>query len=260
MNNVTKKFFFPLNAKIYNTSNYVDYDDPYYDSTEGFDITNTELVSYRDGIEALMKTYQMDDGNGMEQYFDEDDNAEVASKLKSMVWGFEVYNHELYGTVTVELTEDISAQGVSDLKDWISGQNSDGLGEGFEQQDIDIGDGYLNVSLWEAHGYYIDTTEEFEARHGTKTDVATKSEESKQTAKPKVKLVGEDGNIFNLMGIASRALRRNGMSDKATEMTERITGGEAQNYYQAIGIILEYVDEEDSTEECSEDEGITPIM
>ena len=40
--------------------------------------------------------------------------------------------------------------------------------------------------------------------------------------KPDCKLIGEDGNIFNLMGIASRTLRQNGMADKAVEMRDRI--------------------------------------
>ena len=59
--------------------------------------------------------------------------------------------------------------------------------------------------------------------------------------KPDCDLIGQDGNIFNLMGIASRTLRRAGMADEAKEMTDRITKGEAKNYHQALGIISEYV-------------------
>ncbi len=44
--------------------------------------------------------------------------------------------------------------------------------------------------------------------------------------KPDCALIGEGGNIFNLMGIAARTLRENGMEDKAEEMKKRITGGE----------------------------------
>lgn len=40
--------------------------------------------------------------------------------------------------------------------------------------------------------------------------------------KPKCALIGQNGNIFNLMGIASRTLRQNNMDEKAKEMVIRI--------------------------------------
>ena len=58
--------------------------------------------------------------------------------------------------------------------------------------------------------------------------------------KPDCPLIGQDGNIFNLMGIASRTLRENGMAEQAKEMTKRITEG-AQSYNEALCIIGEYV-------------------
>ncbi len=61
--------------------------------------------------------------------------------------------------------------------------------------------------------------------------------------KPKCRLVGEDGNIFNLMGLASKVLKKAGLSDESKEMIERITSG-AQSYEEAIAIIMEYVDVE----------------
>ena len=70
--------------------------------------------------------------------------------------------------------------------------------------------------------------------------------------KPNCALVDKDGNIFNLMGIASRTLRRAGMSQEAQEMSNRIMGGEAQNYHQALGIICEYVNVTSGDEELSE--------
>ena len=70
-------------------------------------------------------------------------------------------------------------------------------------------------------------------------------EHSEESAAPKQKpdceLIGQNGNIFNLMGIASRTLKRNGMEQQAMEMFERITGGGCGDYYQALNIIGEYV-------------------
>ena len=69
--------------------------------------------------------------------------------------------------------------------------------------------------------------------------------------KPKCKLVGEDGNIYNLMGIASRALKKNGLEEEAKEMFNKITT-EAKSYNEALCIIMDYVDV--TGEEMSEDE------
>lgn len=58
--------------------------------------------------------------------------------------------------------------------------------------------------------------------------------------KPDCQLIGQDGNIFNLMGIAARSLRQNGMASEAQEMTSRISS-QAGSYDDALGIIGEYV-------------------
>lgn len=87
-------------------------------------------------------------------------------------------------------------------------------------------------------------------------------EKTVQREKPDCPLIGQDGNIFNLMGIASRTLRENGMRDEAKELCQRIPT-EAHNYGQALAIIGEYVnitsiyDEEDESEDWDEecDEG-----
>ena len=52
-------------------------------------------------------------------------------------------------------------------------------------------------------------------------------------------LIGENGNIFNLVGIAAKTLRRNGLSAEASEMTEKVFG--SGSYEEALGIIGEYV-------------------
>lgn len=64
--------------------------------------------------------------------------------------------------------------------------------------------------------------------------------------KPKCALIGKDGNIFNLMGIASRTLKRNGMQEQSKEMIEKITTN-AKSYDEALCIISEYVDITDET-------------
>ena len=62
--------------------------------------------------------------------------------------------------------------------------------------------------------------------------------------KPSCPLVGQNGNIFNLMAVASQALRQNGMTAEAKEMQNRIMGGACHSYEEALGIISEYVETE----------------
>ena len=64
------------------------------------------------------------------------------------------------------------------------------------------------------------------------------SNENKRV-KPDCPLIGENGNIFNLVGIAARTLKRNGLSEEASEMSTKVFG--SGSYEEALGIIGEYV-------------------
>ena len=70
--------------------------------------------------------------------------------------------------------------------------------------------------------------------------------------KPKCPLIGQNGNIFNLMGIASKTLKKNDMADEAKEMCSRITS--SGSYDEALSIIDEYVEITSvDDEECEEE-------
>jgi hypothetical protein len=56
--------------------------------------------------------------------------------------------------------------------------------------------------------------------------------------KPKCKLVGQDGNVFNLIGIVNRTLK--GIPDASKEMQNRVY--KAKSYSEALQIMSEYVD------------------
>lgn len=60
------------------------------------------------------------------------------------------------------------------------------------------------------------------------------------TMKPECKLIGEDGNVFGLIAIVSRTLKKNGLDDQAKEMTNRVF--ECDSYSEALQIMGEYVD------------------
>lgn len=60
--------------------------------------------------------------------------------------------------------------------------------------------------------------------------------------KPKMELVGHDGNIFSILGRAGRLLRQNGMAAQIQEMNNRVYG--SHSYNEALNIISEYVETE----------------
>ena len=56
------------------------------------------------------------------------------------------------------------------------------------------------------------------------------------------RLEGQDGNIFSILGQASRLLKDVGQKDQADEMFRRVTS--SGSYEEALHIISEYVDTE----------------
>ena len=69
----------------------------------------------------------------------------------------ELHGDRLFGRIDCSLKEALTAEA---LRDWLTGQCSDGLGEGFEQQPIDTMDGELFVSFWNSGDDYAMMTED----------------------------------------------------------------------------------------------------
>ena len=86
---------------------------------------------------------------------------------------------------------------------------------------------------------------------GFLTEEATETEER---FKPDCPLIGADGNIFNLMGIAKRTLINNDMTAEAKEMCSRIYG--CGSYSEALNVIGEYVNITDGSEDIDDGESV----
>lgn len=72
--------------------------------------------------------------------------------------------------------------------------------------------------------------------------------------KPDCPLIGKDGNIFNLIGIASKTLRDNGLAEQAVEMRDKVKA--SGSYEEALYVIGEYVNitsEDEMNEDADED-------
>ncbi|MCJ7811584.1 MAG: hypothetical protein MUP62_05290 [Dehalococcoidia bacterium] len=64
-----------------------------------------------------------------------------------------------------------------------------------------------------------------------------------------VRLIGEDGNAYSILGRVSKALKRSGQPEAAAEYLARATEGD---YNHLLAVTLEYVDEPDG-EDADED-------
>jgi hypothetical protein len=220
------KFYSPLTADFF-PNDTEDLDDD-YSEYEGIPYTGKELTGYRDVIRDAIYEDVKDFYGDLMRYYREDDS--VRSKVVSAVPSVEICGNKLCGCLTVELKETLLDDEQTVLCNYISGQYSDGWGEGFEQRDIRVDDGTLAVHFWQEDGFKM--TPSFEK--------IPKPE--KNSLRPKMQLIGQDGNIFAIMGRASRLLKSSGQGDKAKEMRDRVMS--CDSYQKALSIVSEYVETE----------------
>ena len=223
------KFYSPLTADFF--PNEPDWENEFYNEYEGCPLDGHDLLQYADAVDEAVKKDIADFNGDLMQYYHEDDS--VRSKVVSAVPSVEICGNKLCGCLTVELKEALLDDEQTVLCNYISGQYSDGWGEGFEQRDIRVDDGTLAVHFWQDHDFEL------------KRDVPDMTEFKKllnRPKKPKMQLIGQDGNIFAIMGRASRLLKSSGQGDKAKEMRDRVMS--CDSYQKALSIVSEYVETE----------------
>ena len=223
------KFYSPLTAEFFPDE--PDWEDESYNEYEGYPMDGHDLLQYADAVDEAVKKDIADFNGDLMQYYHEDDS--VRHKVVSAVPSVEIHGNKLCGCLNVELREPLNEGEQAVLCDYISGQYSDGWGEGFEQRDIRVEDGTLAVHFWQDHDFEL------------KRDVPDMTEFNKllnRPKKPKMQLIGQDGNIFAIMGRASRLLKSSGQGDKAKEMRDRVMS--CDSYQKALSIVSEYVETE----------------
>lgn len=151
-------YYFPLTCSIEDE----EYD---YAPVEGYP---GDLLRNMDAIQTAIQKEQAYLIDTMAMHFWTRDPAlteSIREKLLTCVWDVEVVNDRLYGKVDVVSTEQFAPLEEQAMKDWILGQNSDGLGEGFEQRPIETEWGDLYVHFWNSgDDYEIVTPEEMKMR------------------------------------------------------------------------------------------------
>ena len=138
----TLKLYMPLTVRSYERNEYGDMDD------DPIELDGRTALSYEDHIlAALLKERRPEETErGLMKYYGADDG--VNNKVRSYVFTVERVQGQLMGVAECHVQGDLTAEEFDRLKEYVSGQASDGFGEGFEQRPIKTGDGELYVSLW----------------------------------------------------------------------------------------------------------------
>lgn len=243
-----KQYTYSIKGTVYGTKYYNETDDTWEMDAE-------ELASYEDEIR---KMFTRDPEDELAQY------VHPTYERDSLIYGVvteiwvdvKVIDGKLYSWTEVTANRMLSETEKKALLSYLSGQFSDGYGEGLEQREFLTDTEDVTIEEWDEEAeenyeeeisstvyYYLHlwNHSDFKLEFVEETEPLRKVNLKKRPiSKPRCKLVGEDGNIFNLLGIARRALNHAGLNEKAKEMSERVMN--SQSYDSALGIICQYVE------------------
>lgn len=136
------RLFSPLFPHIYRKNEWGDIDNNREDLTAG------EVLENEGKILALIQKEKLpsEGERGLAVYLDGD----LSRKVYSINPSVEEWNGELWGVTEVQIHGSFSSAELAELTEWLSGQFSDGWGEGLEQREIKVDDGELYVSFWDS--------------------------------------------------------------------------------------------------------------
>lgn len=133
------------------------------DCADYFEVDNGYALSNEETIRERLMAEQNEDLNDMAYYFDGSETAK--DKLVSAIWDVKEVNGTLYGVIHTHLTEKFTPEEEKAWVDELIGQAADGFGEGFEQREIKIDDGYICVSFWNgSDDYFMENQDDYENR------------------------------------------------------------------------------------------------
>ena len=147
----TLRLYMPLTAEF--TEDGFDYEEPEH-------LEGRELYQYEEQIAKALEDYRMPEEaeRGIMHWYHEEDS--VNEKVRSVVFRLEERDFQLWGVAECQLLRGLTTKEMDTLKQYITGQASDGWGEGFEQRDIGVDEGVLNVHLWNSDEWSLQTEEE----------------------------------------------------------------------------------------------------
>ena len=227
-----------------------------YDTDEKYDSVDLNLI--KEINKSIGVSLEEEGEVGLAKYPPDGIDKSILLSIKPKVV---LFGNEPYCRCEVVTSRELTNEEIEIIEDDLLGQYSDGWGECFEQNAI-----YSFDMTYEEDEYNEDDDEYYTETYDFVSDVYVKFWLEKQENsfniykinsigedelikgeldipnkknKIRVKLIGEDGNIFNLTGIASRALQRAGFHDEAKNLKQEVSN--SKSYDDALRIIMNYV-------------------
>ena len=147
------KLYMPLTASFYARNEWGDWDET------GEEWDGRTLLDYEDRILGFMVRNRVPEeaGRGLMLWCDKEF---LDVKVRSAVFTAEARGGRLWGVAECQVVGQLSPEELTSLKDYLTGQAADGVGEGLEQQAIRVDGGELYVHLWQPEGWSIQTEAE----------------------------------------------------------------------------------------------------
>ena len=110
-------------------------------------------------LRTIRKELESLNEENMAEYFD--GSKSLREILTSVEYDVERIDHALYGRIDVTTKRLMTAKERTEIIDWITGQNSDGFGESFEQRPLKCYLGTFFVSFYSHYEYFVLPEAEF---------------------------------------------------------------------------------------------------
>ncbi len=139
-------FYCPLHVRLHDTEGY------------DIDLVQEDIVRLEEEIREKLKAEQEE--TEMTGYVGA--QANIEDKLVYAEWSVETRNGNLYGKISCYFRESLTDEETERLKRTITGQNSDGFGESFEQHPVRVDSDDIYVSFWDDKDYFLKTSSEMD--------------------------------------------------------------------------------------------------